>query len=142
MNNLYVLKKLLKKLMLLKRHLQKRRELNELSKEFLLNLDINYNGKIPKLNLRLKLEEELKKLPFTSLHIYQPSFLTGKRKEFRLGDKIALVLFGLLNPLLLGPLRKYRSIKAETVATFIFKQSLKELRGIFTYPSIQIQKLA
>ena len=94
--------------------------------------------------LRLKgdLEEELKKLPFKSLHIYQPSLLTGLRKEFRFGEKVAFAIFGLIDPLLIGPLRKYRSIKAETVAGAMLKQSLKELRGIFTYPSLQIQELA
>jgi len=94
--------------------------------------------------LRLKgnLEEKLKKLPFKSLHLYQPSLLTGIRKDFRFGEKAAFALFALIDPLLIGSLRKYRSIKAETVAVVMLKQSLKELSGIFTYPSIQIQELA
>lgn len=94
------------------------------------------------LRLKGELEEKLKKLPFTSIHIYQPSLLTGNRKSFRLGENLASVFFAVLNPLLVGPIKKYRSIKAETVASFILKQSLKDLKGIFTYPSIQIQELA
>ena len=94
------------------------------------------------LRLKGELEEKLKKMRFKSLHIYQPSLLRGSRKEFRIGEKLASIIFLLLNPLLVGPIKKYRSIKAETVASFILKQSLKDLKGIFTYPSIIIQKLA
>lgn len=106
------------------------------------SLGANKSSSNSYLSLKGELEDELKKLLFTSLHIYQPSFLTGKRKAFRFGEKVALVLFGLINPLLLGSLRKYRSINAEIVAQVMLKQSLKELKGIFTYPSIQIQELA
>lgn len=102
------------------------------------------NGKSSNSYLRLKgeLEERLKKLPFQSLHIYQPSFLTGTRKDFRFGEKMAIKLFTIIDPLLIGPFRKYRSIKAETVAEVMLKQSLKQVKGVFTYPSIKIQELA
>jgi hypothetical protein len=47
-----------------------------------------------------------------------------------------------LNPILLGPLENYRSIKASDVAEAMMKQSIKELKGTFTYPSKQIKELA
>ncbi|MDO8993830.1 hypothetical protein [Daejeonella sp.] len=40
------------------------------------------------------------------------------------------------------PLKKFRSTKAEIVARTMLNQSLKELKGTFIYPSIQIQELA
>ena len=94
------------------------------------------------LKLKGELEQELKKLDLPSLHIYQPSFLIGERKKDRLADKIMKPFFRLIDPLLIGSLKKYRSIKAADVARVMLKQSIKNLKGTFTYPSIQIQELA
>ena len=94
------------------------------------------------LKLKGELEQELKKLTISSLHIYQPSFLIGERKKDRLADKIMKPVFRLIDPLLIGPLKKYRSIKAADVARVMLNQSIKDLKGTFTYPSIQIQDLA
>jgi uncharacterized protein YbjT (DUF2867 family) len=94
------------------------------------------------LKLKGELEQELKKLHIPSLHIYQPSFLIGDRKENRLSDKIMKPIFKLIDPLLIGPLKKYRSIKAVNVAKVMLSQSIKNLKGTFIYPSIQIQELA
>lgn len=46
----------------------------------------------------------------------RPSLLTGQRTGFRLGERIAMWIMPLLDLLLFGGLRKYHSIKAETVA--------------------------
>jgi uncharacterized protein YbjT (DUF2867 family) len=94
------------------------------------------------LKLKGELENELKKLNIQSLHIYQPSFLEGKRKESRPLEKIMLPIMKLLNPLLLGLFENYRSIKASDVAKAMINQSRKELKGVFTYPSKQIKELA
>ena len=94
------------------------------------------------LKLKGELEQELKQVAIISLHIYQPSLLIGNRKETRTLEKLAVNAFKLIDPLLIGPLKKYHSIKAETVAKAMLNQSLKNLKGIFTYPSIQIQELA
>ena len=94
------------------------------------------------LKLKGELEQELKKLTISSLHIYQPSFLIGERKKDRLADKIMKPVFRLIDPLLIGPLKKYRSIKAADVARVMLNQSIKDLKSTFTYPSIQIQELA
>jgi uncharacterized protein YbjT (DUF2867 family) len=94
------------------------------------------------LKLKGQLEQELKKLCLPSLHIYQPSFLIGNRNKYRLADKIMKPIFRLIDPLLLGPLKKYRSIKATDVARVMLNQSIKDLKGTFIYPSIQIQELA
>jgi len=93
------------------------------------------------LKLKGELEEKLKTLNLESLHIYQPSLLTGNRREFRLAEKLAIIAFKFLNPLFIGPLKNYRSIRAEKVALAMLNQSLKQLKGSFIYPSIQIQKL-
>ncbi len=61
-------------------------------------------------------EEEIKNLNFDKIGIMRPSFLLGNRKEKRIGEKLGIILFKLLTPILVGPLRKMRPIKAEIVA--------------------------
>ncbi|MCB1138587.1 MAG: oxidoreductase [Leptospiraceae bacterium] len=63
-----------------------------------------------------ELEEEVKKLPIPAIRIFRPSLLLGHRKEVRPGEMMGSVAAGLVNPLLLGPLKKYRAIRAEDVA--------------------------
>ena len=66
-------------------------------------------------------EEELKKLNFFNLGILRPSFLMGDRKEKRVGEKIGILTFRLLSPLLLGPLKKMKPINSEKVAKAMIK---------------------
>ena len=93
------------------------------------------------LKLKGELENELRKLPYHSLNIYQPSYLEGNRKENRIDDQLMQPLMRLLNPILIGPLKKYRSIKASKVAQAMFNQSIKDLRGTFVYTSNKIKEL-
>lgn len=87
-------------------------------------------------------ENDVKKLNIKSLHIYQPSFLDGNRQEKRPVEKMMIQFMRLINPLLIGPAKKYRSISAIKVAQAMLNQSLKNLEGQFTYPSDIIQTLA
>ena len=57
------------------------------------------------LKFKGEVEEELQRLSFTKLGIMRPSFLLGDRKENRVGEKIGIIIFKLLSPLLLGPLK-------------------------------------
>ena len=66
-------------------------------------------------------EEELKRLNFSKLGILRPSFLMGKRKENRVGEKIGILTFSALSPLLFGPLKKMRPISSEIVAQAMIK---------------------
>lgn len=86
-------------------------------------------------------EDELKSLPFSTIHIYQPSLLRGKRKESRPLEKLALVLSKIVDPILIGSLKKYRSISADVIASAMLNQSKKEHKGIFSYPSDKIKEL-
>ena len=68
------------------------------------------------LKFKGQVEEELKSLNFTKLGIMRPSFLMGNRKEKRIGEKIGILVFKLLSPLLLGPLKKMKPINSKIVA--------------------------
>lgn len=92
--------------------------------------------------LKGQTEDDIQQVRIPSLHIYQPSLLTGNRKEFRLAEKIATVAMKVINPLLIGSLKKYRSISAQTVAQAMYRQSLNTEEGVFVHPSNHIKQLA
>lgn len=89
-----------------------------------------------------EIERDIKLINFKSLHIYQPSLLDGNRKESRFLEQMAIAVMHIINPILIGGLKKYRSIKIEKVASAILNQATKNLKGIFIYPSDQIEQLA
>ena len=72
-----------------------------------------------------KLEQQLQVLQFPTLSIVRPSLLVGERSELRLGEKSGEVVLKFLNPLLVGPLKRYRSIKASQVATSMLAIALQ-----------------
>ena len=49
-------------------------------------------------------------------YILQPSIIEGKRDEQRIGEKIGLAVFKLVQPLFFGKLKKYKITKAEHIA--------------------------
>ena len=84
------------------------------------------------LKFKGEVEEELKRLNFLKLGIMRPSFLIGNRKEKRVGEKIGILVFRILSPLLLGPLKKMRPIHSETVAKAMIRVANENLeRNIF-----------
>ena len=85
-------------------------------------------------------EEELKRLNFSKLGILRPSFLMGKRKENRVGEKIGIFAFSALSPLLFGPFKKMRPISSENVAKAMIKIAKENLQKI-TFESDEILKL-
>ncbi|AMR30968.1 nucleoside-diphosphate sugar epimerase [Mucilaginibacter sp. PAMC 26640] len=90
------------------------------------------------LKLKGELEEDLQKVGLQTLHIYQPSMLYGDRKEQRSLETVFVGIFKVINPLLLGGWRKFRSIPADSVAHAMYKNSLNGESGIFihTYDNI------
>lgn len=87
-------------------------------------------------------EADVTNVGVPATYIYQPSLLTGERQEKRLMEKIAGGLAKVIDPLLIGRLKKYRSIPAETVAMAMYKQSTKNEVGVFVYPSDIIKQLS
>lgn len=89
-----------------------------------------------------ELENDLKKLKFDSLSIYQPSLLLGNRQENRLGEKLAIATFPHLNFLLQGHLKKYRAIEAKDVAKGMIYGAINERNNTQTYLSDEIKDMA
>ena len=89
-----------------------------------------------------EVEEAIEKVGMKCLHIYQPSFLDGARNEPRPRERFFLGLMKLIDPLLTGSLKKYRSIPAGVVARAMFNESIKKQEGVFVHASDQIKLLA
>jgi uncharacterized protein YbjT (DUF2867 family) len=104
-------------------------------------LGANKNSSTFYLKLKGELEDELQKAGLKTLHIYQPAMLMGERKRNHLLEKIATGIFKVIDPLLMGVLKKYRSIKGATVANAMFKKSLESATGTFIYTSDKIQTI-
>ena len=92
--------------------------------------------------LKGETENDIQVVGLSSLHIYRPSLLTGNRKEYRFAEKVATAVMTVVNPILIGPLKKYQSIPAAIVARAMYNQSLKQGEGVFIHPSDHIKQLA
>lgn len=104
-------------------------------------LGANRNSSIFYSKLKGEAEHEIKAVPFKAIHIYQPSLLDGDRKESRSGEHTMIRIMHILNPLLIGPLKKYRSIQVSKVAMAMFRKSTEEHKGIYTYTSEEIDAI-
>lgn len=76
-----------------------------------------------------ELEQALRALPFDSLQVLRPSILVGHRQESRPGEAIGILAGRAFQFLLLGPLRRYRPIAAETVGRAMVGLALRGPAG-------------
>ena len=87
-----------------------------------------------------KMEAEVSLFNFRQLSIFRPSFLMGRREEFRFGEELGKVVSSISSVLLFGPLKKYRGIKASTVARAMIRVANNIPSGRI-YQSDEIAKL-
>jgi len=87
-------------------------------------------------------EEGLRRLQFEGIQIFRPSLLVGARAETRPAERVA----GLLSPLVawafVGPLARYRPIKAEAVARAMVRVAREAPKGTHVYESADIRRRA
>lgn len=88
-----------------------------------------------------EMERDVRALGFQSLHIFRPSLLLGERDEHRTGEEIGARLMKPLSRIMFGPLRKYRPIQAETVASAMLKVAAQDLKTDKVYLSDEIERL-
>ena len=87
-----------------------------------------------------EVEDEIKKRNIPKIQIFQPSLILGKRTEVRFGEIIWKVLFKCINPLFLGPLKKYRGIRADVIAKGMVNHLKNSQNGISVFESHLIKK--
>jgi len=87
-----------------------------------------------------EVEDAVKKLGYKTIHIFRPSLLLGERKESRAGENIGKILFGIITPLFMGPLKKYKAIEGKVVAAAMVKCAKEDKQGAHVHESDAIQK--
>lgn len=89
-----------------------------------------------------ELDRDLEKVGFAALHIFRPGLLMGHRQEYRPMEKMATRFAPLLNLTLWGPLKRYRSIAAESVGKGMVGAVRGNRTGTYIYEYGEIVGLA
>lgn len=91
------------------------------------------------LRIKGELENKISELSFGNISIFRPSLLIGKRDEKRFAEELGAVFMEPVTKFI-PFLRKYRPVKAETVAKFMVRTASRESNTKVTvYSSAQIQ---
>jgi uncharacterized protein YbjT (DUF2867 family) len=77
-----------------------------------------------------ELVDELIALNFEQLSIFQPSMILTPTNRYSFNSALALFIFPLLKPLLMGSWRKYRGIPVEVLGKAIALNSLSKKKGV------------
>lgn len=85
------------------------------------------------LKLKGEVEEEIKRISLSAVHIMRPSILLGSRDESRLGESIGKTFMQALSFSFIGKLRKYKPIHASQVAFAMAAIAKKDIKGFFIY---------
>ena len=93
------------------------------------------------LQLKGRIENEIKSLPFESVSIFRPSMLLGKRMEKRRFEKVLQGSIKFISGFMIGALQKYHSIYAKDVAKAMIAESKQENTGIHIFKYKEIMHL-
>ncbi|WP_299522749.1 NAD(P)H-binding protein [uncultured Lutibacter sp.] len=63
-----------------------------------------------------EMERDVLQQNIGNTYILQPSIIGGNRNEIRIGEKIGLTLFKIIQPLFIGKLKKYKITEAKDIA--------------------------
>ncbi|OFX83316.1 MAG: hypothetical protein A2W99_12100 [Bacteroidetes bacterium GWF2_33_16] len=77
------------------------------------------------------METHIQEFDFDQLAFVRPSMLLGPRKEFRFGEAFGKIVMIPFNYLLIGNLKKYRSIHAKTVAKSMLQIANMPIHKLF-----------
>ena len=102
------------------------------------SMGANANSSIFYNKVKGEVEDEIKKLDIPIIQIFQPSLIMGQRKEFRIGELLGKAFMTLINPLLIGSVKKFRGIHAEKIAKGLVRHLQNPILGISVFESDQI----
>lgn len=94
--------------------------------------------------LRVKGETEamVRAKSFRATHVFRPGLLLGDRAESRPAEALARLMMPLVNPLLVGGLRRYRAIGADVVAGAMVAAALTDTWGVHVHHYDEMVRLA
>lgn len=82
-----------------------------------------------------RLEESLKQLNYSSIYIFQPSFILGPRKESRWLEELGIFFALKAIPIMRGRFKKYIPVHAKAIARSMTYFATHSKTGIHTIPS-------
>ena len=88
-----------------------------------------------------EMEAAVRQVPFRAIHIFRPSLLLGERAQPRLGERVGAVALRLLQPLLRGPLLKYRPVSAAVVAAAMLRAAEEDGGGVRVHLSDELTQM-
>jgi uncharacterized protein YbjT (DUF2867 family) len=100
------------------------------------------NSKIFYNRLKGEAEEAILQLNYPSISIVRPALLLGSRKKIRPVEQLAQYIFMVINPLMIGPLKMGKAIKAEIVARAMLKLAKQSKKGKQIYMNNELFDLA
>lgn len=85
-------------------------------------------------------EAAIRALPYRAVQIFRPGLLLGTRTDRRRGERFAMLVAPLLQPLLVSRLRRFRSIEASDVARAMVRVAQEAPRGpnVFEYDAMMV----
>ena len=112
---------------------KKARESGATTISLVTSVGANADSKNFYLKTKGKLENEIKAMGFDSVNIFQPGLLLGNRDEIRPLEFLGQYGSFLLNMVLFGSLKKYRSIEASKVANAMANSTKNNGINYFSY---------
>lgn len=88
-----------------------------------------------------QMEHDVSSVYKGSLAFVRPSLLLGHRKEFRLGEKLAIILSPIFSVGLVGPLKKFKPIHARQVAIAMASLGRNRFEGQKVYENDELFSL-
>jgi uncharacterized protein YbjT (DUF2867 family) len=76
-----------------------------------------------------------------STYLLRPSLLAGGRDEYRLAERVGNRVLAAIEPVMLGPLRKYRAVHTKTVAQAMLACADQHAPGVHIIESDVVQEL-
>jgi uncharacterized protein YbjT (DUF2867 family) len=76
-----------------------------------------------------------------STYILRPALLKGERSEYRLAERVGNRALAIVDPLMVGPLKRYRAVGTDTVARAMLACANRAEPGVHIVESEAIQDL-
>jgi len=88
-----------------------------------------------------EMENAISQMAIPQVQVFRPSLLMGQRTENRTGEKAAQGFMGALGFLFIGPLLKYKAIRADVVANAMLNAAKLNKPGFTAYESDVMQQM-
>ncbi len=103
------------------------------------SIDSSIESKAFYLQCKGRAEMAIQLRKFKRISILRPSLLLGKRREFRLGEKIGMFFSAIFPFFFLGSLKRYSPIQADTVAKCLLYRAMSDNEDMMIFESEEIK---